>query len=75
MVLLVFQPFCGNERNWISRNLELSGKFLEFRQKILECSRKIIEFGGKWLGFKLKNDILLTKIVIHADLATFSVLS
>ena len=70
-----FQPFCGNERNWIFRNLEFSGKFLEFRQKILEFSRKILEFGGKWLGFKLKNGILLTKIVIHADLATFLVLS
>ena len=41
---LFFQPFCGNERNWIFRNLEFSGKFLEFRQKILEFSRKILEF-------------------------------
>ena len=86
---LFFQPFCGNECNWIFRNLEFkekilefsekilefSRKFLEFRQKILEFSRKILEFGGKWLGFILKNGILLTKIVIRDDLATFSVLS
>jgi len=51
---LFFQPFCGNERNWIFQNLEFSEKFLEFRQKILEFSRKILEFGGKWLGFKFK---------------------
>ena len=69
-----FQPFCGNERNWIFRNLEFSGKFLEFRQKILEFSRKILKFGGKWLVFILKNCILLTKIVICDDLATFLVL-
>ena len=49
---LFFQPFCGNERNWIFRNLEFSGKFLEFRQKFLEFSRTILEFEGKWLGFK-----------------------
>ena len=48
---LFFQPFCGNDRKWIFRNLEFSRKFLEFRQKILEFSRKILEFGGKWLGF------------------------
>ena len=75
LAALFFQPFCGNERNWIFRNLERSGKFLEFRQKILEFSRKILEFGGKWLGLKFKNGILLIKIVIHTDLVTFSVLS
>ena len=62
LAALFFQPFCGNERNWIFRNLEFSGKFLEFRQKILEFSRKILEFGKKWLGLIFKNGILLTKM-------------
>ena len=46
-----FQPFGGNERNWIFRNLEFSEKILEFREKFLEFSRKILEFREKWLGF------------------------
>ena len=32
---LFFQPFGGNDRNWIVRNLEFSEKFLEFSQKFL----------------------------------------
>ena len=28
-----FQPFCGNERNWIFRNLEFKEKILEFSKK------------------------------------------
>ena len=39
-----FQPFGGNDRNWIFRNLEFSEKFLEFSKKILEFSGKILEF-------------------------------
>ena len=42
-----FQPFGGNERNWIFQNLEFSEKFLEFSQKILEFNRKILEFRKK----------------------------
>ena len=37
---LFFQPFCGNNRNWIFRNLEFSGKILEFSEKFLEFSKK-----------------------------------
>ena len=33
------QPFGGNARNWIFRNLEFSKIFLEFSQKILEFSK------------------------------------
>ena len=46
---LFFQPFCGNERNWIFRNLEFREKILEFSEKILEFSRKILEFREKLL--------------------------
>ena len=53
-VLLVFQPFGGNERNWIFRNLEFSEKILEFREKFLEFSRKILEFSRKILEFREK---------------------
>ena len=34
-----FQPFDGNHRNWIFRNLEFTWKFLEFRQKILSLAK------------------------------------
>ena len=44
-----FQPFGGNERNWIFRNLEFSKKFLEFSQKFLEFSEKFLEFSEKLL--------------------------
>ena len=47
-----FQPFCGNERNWIFRNLEFREKILEFSEKILEFSRKILEFREKLLIFR-----------------------
>ena len=36
-----FQPICGNERNWIFRNLEFSEKILEFSEKILQFREKI----------------------------------
>ena len=49
-----FQPFCGNDRNWIFRNLEFSEKFLEFSQKILEFSEKFLEFNRKILEFREK---------------------
>ena len=42
-----FQPFGGNERNWIFRNLELSEKFLEFSENFLEFNRKILDFREK----------------------------
>ena len=38
---LFFQPFCGNDRNWIFRNLEFREKFLEFSEKILQFREKI----------------------------------
>ena len=49
-----FQPFGGNERNWIFRNLEFSKKFLEFSQKILEFSEKFLELIRKILEFREK---------------------
>ena len=44
-----FQPFGGNERNWIFRNLEFRGKILEFSEKIIEFRDKILEFREKLL--------------------------
>ena len=49
-----FQPFGGNERNWIFQNLEFSEKFLEFSQKILDFSEKLLEFNRRILGFRKK---------------------
>ena len=49
-----FQPFGGNKRNWIFRNLEFSQKILEFREKFLEFSRKNLEFSRKILEFREK---------------------
>ena len=49
---LFFQPFCGNKRNWIFRNLEFREKILEFSKKILEFREKILEFSRKILEFK-----------------------
>ena len=40
-----FQPFGGNEPNWIFQNLEFSEKFLEFSQKILDFSEKFLMLG------------------------------
>jgi len=71
---LFFQPFCGNERNWIFRNLEFSGKFLEFSEKILEFSRQILEFWAKGLCFRFVKKYLVEKNVLRADLATSMVL-
>ena len=48
------QPFCGNERNWIFRNLEFSREFLEFSEKILEFREKFLEFSRKILEFREK---------------------
>ena len=59
-----FQPFCGNKRNWIFRNLEFSEKFLEFSQKILEFSEKFLEFNRKILEFREKLLILGNKFGI-----------
>ena len=46
-----FQPFGGNDRNWIFQNLEFSEKFLEFSEKFLELNRKTLEFREKCLIF------------------------
>ena len=57
-VSLFFQPFCGNKRNWIFRNLEFREKNLEFSEKILEFRDKILEFSRKILEFREKLLIL-----------------
>ena len=61
---LFFQPFCGNERNWIFRNLEFREKILEFSEKILEFREKILEFSRKNLEFREKLFILGNKFGI-----------
>ena len=59
-----FQPFCGNERNWIFRNLEFREKILEFSKKILEFREKILEFSRKNLELREKLFILGNKFGI-----------
>ena len=66
-----FQPFGGNDRNWIFRNLEFSWKFLEFSQKILEFSEKFLEFDRKNLKFSEKWLILGWKIGIYLKKTPF----
>ena len=61
---LFFQPFCGNERNWIFRNLEFREKILEFSEKIIEFREKILEFSRKILEFREKLLILGNKFGI-----------
>ena len=59
-----FQPFSGNKRNWIFRNLEFSEKILEFSKKILEFREKILEFSRKNLELREKLFILGNKFGI-----------
>ena len=45
-----FQPLCGNERNWIFRNLEFRGKILEFSEKSLSLEKKSLSLAEKFLS-------------------------
>ena len=70
-----FNHFAATNVTGFSETLSLAKNFLSLRKKSLNLAEKFLSFGESDWALYLKNGILLTKIVIRDDLATFSVLS
>ena len=70
-----FNHFAATNVSRFSETLSLAENFLSLGRKSLNLAEKFLNLGESGWVLDYKNGILLTKIVIRADLATFSVLS
>ena len=72
---LLFNHFPATNVTGFSETLSLTENFLSLGKKSLNLAETFLNLGESGWVLNYENGILWTKIVIRADLATFSVLS